>query len=280
MMKKISNFDYLVSFDQEVSIGMCRYINQDETIMCRDTGFFAVSDGIGGFKHNGGGETSKLIKEEMPIRMGNLIKRWKDKVKTISSAKSRQEYAAEMLSEEIAQYSDFIFKVKNSKYKDIYGNYCYKYGATLSGVLLIENCVIYVNLGDSAGYLLRKGSENIIQVTTDHNVAAEMVQAGKLTKEEARYHRKSSKITRFMGMEAPARPEVFIEEVSEGDVILLSTDGLSSLVHEDVITTIMRSSEDPKEVCERLIREANAEGGLDNTAVVYIMIQDKKNTKY
>ena len=278
-MKNTPNFDYSISAAQEVSIGMCRYINQDETIICKEASFYGVTDGIGGFKSNGGGKTSILIKEEMPVRMIDLLKRWKEKVKTASSTKSQQEYAAEMLSEEIARYSDFIFYDKNSK-QNMFGKFDFKYGATLSGVWLTGgHYAIFTNIGDSRGYLLRKADEKIIQITTDHNVAAEMVQAGTLTKEEARYHHKACQITRFMGMEAPAVPDVFIEEVCEGDRILLCSDGLYGMVDDDEITKIMRSSEDPKVVCERLVEKANYEGGQDNIAVVCLMIQNLSDKK-
>jgi serine/threonine protein phosphatase PrpC len=161
--------------------------------------------------------------------------------------------------------SDAIYSIGNEGHSATYG-------ATLSGVWLTGRHAIFVNLGDSRGYLLPKYKKKIRQITTDHNVAALMVQHGEITKEEARCHPSSATLTRFAGMNAPATPDVFIREIQPGDKILLCSDGLHGMIDDAFFPSILRSSRNPDRVCKRLIDKANANGGRDNISVVYIKI--------
>ena len=104
------------------------------------------------------------------------------------------------------------------------------------------------------------------------NLAGILVEAGEMTKEEARHSPLSSKLTAFVGMAAPATPAVFVTEVRPGDRLLLCSDGLYGMVPERKIARILRSSRSPEKVCERLIEEANENGGRDNISAVYVKI--------
>jgi len=238
-----------------VDIGKSRTSNQDEVILCPESGFYAVSDGMGGLMN--GGKTSQLIKQILPEMMRGAS--------TDLMKEPSPEYAAELLKQQIRQISDIIYDTGNKGHR-------FTFGATLSGVWLEGNHAVFVNLGDSRGYLLGRYKRNIEQITTDHNVAALLVERGEITKEEAHNHPSSSSLIRFAGMDAPATPEVFIREVNPGDRILLCSDGLHGMVSESVLPSIMRSVASPIHVCERLIEKANANGGRDNISAVYIKI--------
>jgi len=241
-----------------VDIGKSRTSNQDEVILCPELGFYAVSDGMGGLMN--GGKTSQMIKQILP-----------EMIKSASSdlmKKSSPKTAANLLKQQIRLISDTIYETGNKGHR-------FTFGATLSGVWLVGNHALFVNLGDSRGYLLRRYQRNIEQVTTDHNVAALLVARGEITKEEARSHPSSSSLTRFAGMEAPAAPEVFIRKVHPGDRILLCSDGMHGMMNDSVLLPIMRSIQSPVHVCERLIEKANANGGRDNISVVYIKVAKK-----
>ena len=105
------------------------------------------------------------------------------------------------------------------------------------------------------------------------NLAGIMVEAGELTKEEARQSPLSSRLTAFVGMTAPATPEIYVTEVRPGDRILLCSDGLYGMVPEKNIARILRSSRSPERVCRRLVDKANENGGRDNISAVYIKIE-------
>jgi serine/threonine protein phosphatase PrpC len=131
---------------------------------------------------------------------------------------------------------------------------------------------VFVNLGDSRGYLLDFYKRRIRQTTNDHNVAAELVANGEISREEARNHPASSALTRFVGMRNPALPETFIERVRSGDRILLCSDGLYGMVEDARLPRLLRSGKGPARVAGRLIDAANRAGGRDNIAAVYIKI--------
>ena len=144
----------------------------------------------------------------------------------------------------------------------------------MSGVWLTGRRALFVNLGDSRGYILPRYKRKISQVTEDHNVASLLVQQGEITREEARFHPSSSVLTRFMGMDAPAMPDVFIREIHPGDILLLCSDGLHGMIDGDELPAILRSSKSPTRLCERLIAIANANGGKDNISVIFLKISN------
>ena len=243
-----------------VDIGSKRTSNEDEVIACPETGFYAVSDGMGGLIN--GGKTSQILQQVLP-----------DMIQTASTALMKNpspEYAAELLAGEIRTFSDTIYDTGNKGHR-------FNYGATLSGVWLVGNHAVFVNLGDSRGYLLPRYKKNIRQITKDHNIAAMMVEHGEITKEEARDHPSRSTLTRFAGMTAPASPEIFIREVNPGDRILLCSDGLHGMVDDTQLPQLLRSSKNPVRVVQSLIDKANSAGGKDNIASIYINI--KNNTQ-
>jgi serine/threonine protein phosphatase PrpC len=161
--------------------------------------------------------------------------------------------------------SDALYRSGNSPKRIVYG-------ATLAGVWLAGNQAVFVNPGDSRGYLLGRYQKKLKQITIDHNIAALLVQNGELSREAARNHESSSRLTAFVGMPQPAEPEVFSVEVRPGDRILLCSDGLYGMAEENEIAQILRSSRSPERVCQRLIAKANEKGGRDNISAVYIKI--------
>ena len=251
-----SFFDFGFSVASCVDTGRRRTTNQDEVIICPHTGFFAVSDGMGGLSF--GGKTSQMIQQKLPDIM----------VETLSDygKKPSPEHAAKLISKQIAKLSDAIYQAGNTGSR-------FNFGATLTGVWLAGRHAVFVNLGDSRGYILPSKKRNIRQITDDHNIAAFLVRQGEITKEEARFHPGSARLMRFMGMDPPASPEVFSCDVHPGDSILLCSDGLHGMIDDTSLPALMRSSKNPVRICERLVAEANANGGIDNISVIYIIIR-------
>ena len=255
MKNRTSFFDYSFISAFQVDIGLKRTSNQDEVIYCPEIGFYAVSDGMGGLSN--GGQTSQMIQQILPDMIHSTLSEYlKNPI---------PEYSSKLLATQVRTVSDTIYETGNK------GN-MFHFGATVSGVWLIGHHAIFVNLGDSRGYLLPRFKKQIRQITIDHNVASLMVQQGELTKEEARHHPASARLTHFAGMNAPATPDVFIREVRPGDRILLCSDGLHGMVNNYVLASIIRSSSNPSSVCERLVVKANTNGGKDNISVIYIQI--------
>ena len=251
-------FDYSFQAEGLVDIGIKRTSNQDEVIIIPEFGFFAVSDGMGGLVN--GKETAAMIAQMMPEMIENASAELKSDV--------TPEYAAQILCELVCMISDNIFDTANKGGQ-------YHFGATLSGVWLVGTHAVFVNLGDSRGYYLKKRKRAIRQITKDHSNAAIMVEQGELTALQAKRHPASSQLNRFVGMSRPALPETFIEKILPGDCLLLCSDGLHGMVEEHELRKIMIDAKSGLMVCQRMVDKANQNGGDDNISVVYIKIGRK-----
>lgn len=255
-MIKNKLFDMPYIYATGLDIGSRRKTNEDVVISCPEYGFFAVSDGMGGLP--GGAKCAEMIEKTLPVFIGEA---YKELVKKPSA-----KFAEELLKEQVRLISDNIFDTLNLRRAQII------YGATLCCVWLVGNQAVFLNLGDSRGYWLGFYKKNILPVTKDHNVAAELVASGDLSPEEARTHPSSNALTRFMGMESPAFSETFIRKLEYGDRLLLCSDGLYGMVEDARLSRLLRSSRNPRRVVGRLIDKANAAGGKDNISAVYIKI--------
>jgi protein phosphatase len=130
------------------------------------------------------------------------------------------------------------------------------------------------HVGDSRAYLLRDGA--IEQLTTDHSLVAELVESGVLTPEEAEHHPQRSAITRALGTEPSVEVDVFTVAGQPGDVFLLCSDGLPSMVADEIVASTIETAEhDPARAAEALVSAANARGGEDNiTVVLFELVED------
>ncbi len=145
-------------------------------------------------------------------------------------------------------------------------------GTTVTAALLDDGGTTLMHVGDSRAYLLRDGK--LRQITDDHSIVAEMVRQGQISADEAARHPSRNIITRALG----AEPEVQIDEVRldllPGDVVLLCTDGLSSLVDDAQIEETAAGALTLVDAATALIDAALDRGGTDNVTVVLARIGD------
>lgn len=143
-------------------------------------------------------------------------------------------------------------------------------GTTMTVALVGSGDAVAIgHVGDSRAYLLRDGS--LDQLTDDHSLVAELVRRGELSAAEAEVHPQRSVITRALGTDPDVDVDVFSIQARDGDVFLLCSDGLSTMVDADAIAEIVRRRADDLEAgTHELIRAANDAGGDDNiTAVLF-----------
>jgi protein phosphatase len=145
-------------------------------------------------------------------------------------------------------------------------------GTTLTAAYLDDGSVAIAHVGDSRAYLFRDGE--LTRLTQDHSLVDELVRRGKLTEEQAAEHPQRSIITRALGPEPTVEVDTWTYPVRPGDVLLLCSDGLTSMVPDERIAEVLGSAESLDQAGNRLIHVANEAGGRDNITVVLWRVED------
>jgi PPM family protein phosphatase len=149
-------------------------------------------------------------------------------------------------------------------------------GTTASAMLLSDTHYIIGHVGDSRIYLSREGQ--LKQLTRDHSLVQEQVDAGLLTPEQARRHPQSNVITRCIGMGSEIEPDILQGTAQVGDVFLLASDGLTGMVDDRRISSLLLSKASPERIVNALIAEANNNGGIDNITAIVVKVLPENAT--
>ncbi len=148
-------------------------------------------------------------------------------------------------------------------------------GTTLVVAILTNDFLIFGNIGDSSGYVLKAGK--LHKVTKDHTLVNLLVQAGNLTEEEAKFHPKKNVLMRALGATEKAELDIFDIVDSSIEGIMLCSDGVTSLLADDQIERILLDEElTIEEKVHKIITKCNARGGNDNISVAYLDMERGK----
>ncbi len=145
-------------------------------------------------------------------------------------------------------------------------------GTTLTAAYVDDTHVAIAHVGDSRAYLFRDGT--LQRLTQDHSLVDELVRRGKLTEEQAAEHPQRSIITRALGPEPDVEVDTWTYPARAGDVVLLCSDGLTSMISEERVRETLAEHENLDEAADALIREANEAGGRDNITVVLFRLEE------
>lgn len=144
---------------------------------------------------------------------------------------------------------------------------------TMVAVAIQNEDAYFVNVGDSRGYLWRKG--DFRQITKDHSLVARLVEEGAITEEEAETHPRKNVILYSLGSEKTPQIDIFHQQLKQGDLILLCSDGLTRHVKDDELADIV-SKYGTDKATHVLIDLANERGGLDNISAAVIQYNGRK----
>jgi protein phosphatase len=145
-------------------------------------------------------------------------------------------------------------------------------GTTLTAAYVDDAHVAIAHVGDSRAYLFRDGT--LQRLTQDHSLVDELVRRGKLTEEQAAEHPQRSIITRALGPEPDVEVDTWTYPGRPGDVILLCSDGLTSMISEQSVREVLAANENLDAAADALIHEANEAGGRDNITVVLFRLEE------
>jgi PPM family protein phosphatase len=141
-------------------------------------------------------------------------------------------------------------------------------GTTITAALVIGERIYIGHVGDSRAYLLR--DDSLEQLTEDHSLVADLLRSGRLTPQEAETHPQRSVITRALGTDPEVEVDAYSIEAKPGDVVLLCSDGLTTMIDDEAILRLVRESSGLDAAARALVKAANRSGGEDNiTAVLF-----------
>jgi len=239
-------------------VGLCRVLNEDNwgwTRLSDHVFLYAVADGMGGHEC---GEVASQMAVETLCRV----------------AHERVGATPQLTAEALENILDEAFQTANNTIKEHSEQMGNDMGTTLVTAMVLENrSALVANVGDSRGYLMRRGT--LHQITRDHSLVARMVEQHRITPEEARNHPHSNILLRTVGTERNVEIDIFRVELEGGDRILLCSDGLWGEVEDDEIEALLNRYEDPRVLCRELIRAAHQGGGRDNVTVVIVQIPEE-----
>ena len=237
----------------KTDVGRKRKINQDCVYSCNVPigslpNLFIVADGMGG--HKAGDYASayavNAIEREVDADEGT------EPVKILGNA-------IECANAEIFE---------KAKEEDFAGM-----GTTVVASTVIDGTLYVANVGDSRLYLIDDG---IKQITKDHSLVEEMVRAGEINRDDARFHPDKNIITRAVGADRSVMVDFFEVDLADGDVVLMCSDGLSNMVGDDEILSIIKKNKTVGDMADNLITVANHNGGKDNIGVVLVRFEGAK----
>lgn len=154
--------------------------------------------------------------------------------------------------------------------KSVRDKKCSEMGTTLVATAIYNNKIYIAYAGDSRAYLFKKGK--LIPLTMDHSLVMELISKGEITEDEAWCHPKRNVITRAIGIAPNVEVDCSVEEILDGDLVMLCTDGLSGMLTDKEMEHILRKSDNLEDRLNRLVDSANEKGGKDNISVILIDI--------
>ncbi len=230
--------------------GLARENNEDSVTFDALARLGILADGMGGY--NAGEIASGMATTFIKSEMG----RWLSQAGRHANAKEVRR--AMEICVENANRSIFNAANSNPQYTGM--------GTTLVIGVFQDARVMLGHIGDSRCYRLREGE--FTQVTKDHSLLQEQIDAGLITPEQAATSMNKNLVTRALGVEDTVLLEVNEHRVEPGDIYLMCSDGLSDMVDDEGIAEILRGQVGLQQMAGQLIDAANAKGGRDNISVL------------
>ena len=249
-----------ISIVRMSDVGKMRERNEDAVASDLTTGLVMVADGMGGYK--AGDVASQMTALIVTSGIAELMYQ-----QQVSKDKSNALSVQDMLIKTVASANEIIYKTSQEQ------SVCAGMGTTFVGGIFSDNKITVGHIGDSRLYRLREGK--LEQLTEDHSLLQEQMNAGLITKEQAKNSNDGHLVTRALGTDPEVELEINEYETMVGDYYLLCSDGLTDLVEDHEIREEMLSADgDMRLAAKNLVRLANNYGGTDNVSVIIAFVKD------
>jgi protein phosphatase len=242
-------------FFSATDTGRARSNNEDSVALEPAAGLAVLADGMGGY--NAGEVASSMLTTFIQAELG----RWLQEANV--NATDAEVRRAMDICVDNANRAIFQAANANPHYAGM--------GTTLVLSVFRPDRLLVGHVGDSRAYRLRGGQ--LVQITRDHSLLQEQIDAGLITVEQAAYSANKNLVTRAVGVEDTVVLETHVHELQAGDVYLMCSDGLSDMLDDNSIAQLLRSHDELQAMGNALIDAANQAGGRDNIAVVLARVQ-------
>lgn len=236
--------------------GKVRDHNEDSVVITENQNqeiLLTVADGMGG--HNAGEVASS-------IAVTHIGKRFRE-LSTIGNKEDAINWLRDTVNEVNTLINNYTVDHKESA----------GMGTTLVLALLTKDFLLFGNIGDSSGYVLK--NHKVHKITSDHTLVNMLVKSGELTEEEAKEHPRKNVLMRALGTAKTVELDIFDVE-TDVDGILLCSDGLTNMLDDDQISKVLTEDLQIEEKVIKLIYKCNNRGGNDNVSVAYLEKGGKK----
>jgi PPM family protein phosphatase len=236
--------------------GRARNNNEDSVAIDEDSALIVLADGMGGY--NAGEVASGMATSFIKTELGRWLQ------EAAGSATDSDVRRAMDICVDNANRAIFNAANSNPQYAGM--------GTTLVVGTFREGRLLLGHVGDSRGYRYRGG--RLAQITHDHSLLQEQIDAGLITPEQAAFSANKNLVTRAVGVEDTVLLETHLHEVLPGDLYLLCSDGLSDMLDDNSIAQVLAANDSsPEAAGHALISAANEAGGKDNIAVVLVRVR-------
>lgn len=252
--------DVKLEFAAKTDTGRVRLQNEDYVTISPEHGLAILADGMGGYS---AGEVASRIAADV---VKSMLERAFTGTRLEDSELFPVQPIARLLDEAIHAANAAVLEAARvePKYTGM--------GTTIVAAVIREGIITIAHVGDSRAYRYRSGK--LVQLTRDHSLLQEQIDAGLIAPEWAQFAQHKNLVTRAVGVDAEMEVEVHDYDAQPDDVYLLCSDGLSDMLLRDEIEEMLSSRADNlDDQCEALIERANDNGGHDNISVILIKLQ-------
>ena len=248
-------------FFGQIDPGLVRTNNEDAFVFDESFGVGVLADGMGGYS---AGEVASAMATE--IIKSELV-RWLSAAASLVS--TEQVMRAVEICASQANRAILTAAMSNPAYAGM--------GTTLVVGIFHQDHLVLGHVGDSRCYRLRQGA--LLQLTKDHSMLQEQVDAGLLTRAQAAVAPGRNLLTRALGVEESLHIDVAHHAVEEGDIYLMCTDGLTDMLVDWEIEHILKTAIPLAQIAQTLVTQANAHGGRDNIGVLLVQAAHSSGKK-
>jgi protein phosphatase len=249
--------------------GLQREANEDCFAMDNSTGLYVVADGMGG--HLAGEIASKVAVEIIKKTVNHWITKNSPEGELFDFPDSTLSRKGNYILSSIKLANRVIYEMSReyTEYKGM--------GTTIGVLGIMPSSVIAANVGDSRIYLIRGGTIELL--SKEHSMVTEQLELGLISQEEAENSPLKHVLTRNLGSLLTVDVDVFEIEPMNNDRFLLCTDGLTDLVSDNEILSVINNGDNPEHLCQQLVSGANERGGHDNITVSLIFVNKQDDER-